>query len=134
MERLQGIEIELKAKLCRAEWWSRWFHLQLKYGKLYDTFEDRFRKTVYFIRKDTFADRNLLFAQGLSSYALAIDNFTDYFDDELPTGSPAAVKRVAAVATVPALQTRAIVPAAVQYYHAAPFARAYYPWQRAYYY
>lgn len=109
------------------------FYLQLKYGKLYDTFEDRFRKTVYFIRKDTFADRNLLFEQGLSSYAQAIDNYTDYFDDELPSGSPAAVQRVAAA---PVIHSRAFVPSIVQYQHPVHYVRASYPsaWQRAYFY
>lgn len=96
--------------------------MQLKYGKLYDTFEDRFRRTVYFIRKDTFADRNLLFQQGLSSYAQAIDNLTDYFDDELPSGVPAAVQRVAAI---PAIQSRAFVPA-YQYGSLPEFGAYYY--------
>lgn len=104
--------------------------MQLKYGKVYDTFEDRFRKTVYFIRKDTFADRNLLFEHGLSSYGHAIDNFTDYFDDELPSGSPAAVQHVV---SVPAVHSRALVPYDFGSY---PAYRTIYPraWQRAYWY
>lgn len=108
----------------------------MKYGKIYDTFEDRFRRTVYFIRKDTFADRNLLFAQGLSSYGHAIDNYTDYFDDELPSGSPQAVRHVVAVPAVAAVHSRAIVPSTFRQYELGPYPayRATYPgaWQRAY--
>lgn len=115
----------------------------MQYGKVYDTFEDRFRKTVYFIRKATFADRNLLFENGLSSYGLSIDNFTDYFEDEYPSAAPVAP--VEHVVEAPAVHARALVPstyATLPYSYAphvaAPYAavRSFFPgvYQRAYYY
>lgn len=118
--------------------------MQLEYGKIYDTFEDRFRKTVYFIRKDTFADRNLLFEQGLSSYGQTIDSNTDLFEDEYPSSYYAPALEAAPadqVVEVPAVQGRALVTSTVpavrySYAHPYPAIRSVFPglYQRAYYY
>lgn len=62
------------------------FNLQLKYRKVYnDTDEDRFRKTIYSINKETIDEHNSYADAGLISYKLLIDNYTDYLDDELPS-------------------------------------------------
>lgn len=102
----------------------------MKYGKIYDNFEDRFRKTVYCIRKATIENRNQLFAHGLSSYGQAIDSFTDGFDDEIPSAyyEPAAIADGEVVAA-PAVHGRALVAAAPEYSYAHPFAhvRSAYP-------
>lgn len=110
----------------------------MKYSKIYDTFEDRFRKTVYFIRKSTFEDRNLLFEHGLSSYGLSIDSYTDNFEDEYPSGYYAAAP-AAQVLEVPAVHSRALVQSTYPTYsYAHPYAavRSFFPgaYQRAYYY
>lgn len=59
---------------------------QLDFGKIYESYEDRFRKTIYFIRKAAIEDHNVLYAAGLSSYELGINSLSDLFDDELPLG------------------------------------------------
>lgn len=61
--------------------------MQTKYGKVYDDFEDKFRKTVYFIVKDTIEAQNKLADAGFASYKLSINSNTDTFHDELPTGA-----------------------------------------------
>lgn len=81
---------------------------QLKYGKIYDDFEDRFRKTVYFINKATIEDHNILFDLGLSSYSLGINRFADCFDDEFPFEHPTPA---AQIVEVPTVNGRALVPA-----------------------
>lgn len=103
--------------------------------------EDRFRKTVYFIRKATVEDRNKLFEHGLSSYGQAIDSYTDYFDDEYPSGyfAEQPAPTAAEVVEVPAIHSRALVPSTYRYLYAShPYAavRSVIPeiYQRAYYY
>lgn len=63
------------------------YSFQLKYGKVYDSFEDRFRKTVYFIVKDMISAHNKLAELGFVSYKFPISFYTDYFHDELPLGT-----------------------------------------------
>lgn len=57
---------------------------QLTYGKIYDDFEDKFRKTIFFIVKDTIKAHDKLYEKGLSTYKLGINQFTDTLRDELP--------------------------------------------------
>lgn len=58
--------------------------MQANYSKEYDDFEDGFRKTVYFINKDSIEASNKLFEQGYVSYELEINKYADLFHDELP--------------------------------------------------
>lgn len=60
------------------------FLLQITYGKSYDEYEDRFRKTVYFIVKDIITAHNKLFERGLVPNQLQLNWAGDRFFDELP--------------------------------------------------
>ncbi|XP_031636952.1 uncharacterized protein LOC116349588 [Contarinia nasturtii] len=92
----EKLELDIFADYLRDELFSlrsilegsqdEWDSYKLKYGKVYDSFEDRFRKTVYFIEKDIIEAHNKLFERGFSTYALGINQFTDLFHDELPAG------------------------------------------------
>lgn len=97
--------------------WVKLFNLdfQLTYGKIYDDFEDRFRKTVYFIVKDTIEAHNKMFERGLVGFRLLINEFTDYYRDELPHGSyalPPTVVVPAPLSGVPVVHSRIAYPSA----------------------
>lgn len=90
--------------------------MQLRYGKIYDSYEDRFRKTVYFLRKAAIEDHNALNAAGLSSYLLGINSFTDRFDDELPFTHIVQQPSLAnEIVEIPAVHSRALLPTTYEY-------------------
>lgn len=86
----------------------------MTFGKIYDNFEDRFRKTVYFIVKDTIEAHNKMFVHGFLSFKLLINEFTDYYRDELPLGSYAVQPTIVVPgpAPVPVVHSRAAYPSA----------------------
>lgn len=51
--------------------------LQLQYGKVYSEFEDKFRKTIYFINKEMIKAHNKLYEVGLDMMKMGISKFTD---------------------------------------------------------
>lgn len=85
MEHIQGEDMIELFNCCSKLNLFRSF--QLKYGKVYDSFEDRFRKTVYFIVKDMIAAQDKLADYGFASFRVGISFYTDYFFDELSTGT-----------------------------------------------
>lgn len=59
----------------------------MTYGKFYNSYEDKFHKTIYFIVKDMIMAHNKLAEFGFAPNAIAINVYTDFFYDELPTSS-----------------------------------------------
>lgn len=56
------------------------FNFKLKYGRVYNGFEDDCRKTIYFINKEMIEAHNKLYENGLNSYKMGIGPFSDGSD------------------------------------------------------
>lgn len=67
---------------------SEWESYKLRYSKIYDAFEDQFRRTIFFIVKDIVAANEKLYERGFSTVKMVIDVHSDLCLDELESGSP----------------------------------------------
>lgn len=74
---------------------AEWDSYKETFEKSYESFEDKFRKTVYFIVKDTMEAHNKLVDAGFLTPKMEITKFTDFFHYELPSEAPVLPSPVA---------------------------------------
>lgn len=58
--------------------------IQETHAKTYNDNEDKFRKTIYYLKKQEFDDFNKLYEKGIVSWSKGINQFTDHTRNEGP--------------------------------------------------